>query len=258
MPAAGSVTSALRQAACLTVLPVGVGALSFCALSSALLGASHRRVHRVYLWFAHFCLWMGATQLRVYGAAPPGDRAYVLVSNHESNWDAPVLIASLPELVLRFIIKREIARIPLFGHALRASGNVTVDRAQTREDVRRIRTGMASRAPEVSMMFFAEGTRSRDGRMRPFKKGAFATAIQHGLPLLPVGIAGTRRIWPAGFTRIRRGPAVVEVGAVIPVERVGLLDREALRKEVEQSVRKLRSRGYQRLREEGWPVPPDA
>ena len=170
-----------RTAVALLVLPAAIALLSGLVILVALATRSDRKVHRVYLAFARTCLFVGGTKLELSGAdhVKPG-QAYVVVANHESNWDPPSIIAGLPGLILRFIVKREMMRIPIFGHALRVSGNVRVERNRTQADVERIRRHMQERPSEVSMLFFAEGTRSRDGALHPFKKGAFATASSHG------------------------------------------------------------------------------
>ena len=101
-------------------------------------------------------------------------------------------------------------------------------------------------------MFFAEGTRSQDGALHPFKKGAFATAIGFGLPVLPVAIAGTRPIWPKGKLRVRRGTVAIEVGEPIPIEGLTIDDRAGLRDRTHAVVAELRTVARQRLRDWGF------
>jgi 1-acyl-sn-glycerol-3-phosphate acyltransferase len=110
---------------------------------------------------------------------------------------------------------------------------------------------MAERQAGVSLLFYAEGTRSRDGALHPFKKGPFATAIAAGLPILPVATAGTFRIWPPVTVRLRRGRAVVAIGEPIPVAGLGAEDREALRDRCFAVVRDLRRLARERLRQAG-------
>lgn len=253
-----TVDTPLRTLVAWTVLPAGIVFLSCVAMLLAVVTRSNRQVHWAYLTFARMCILVGGTDLQVHGSHHArSNQAYVLVMNHESNWDPPSIIAGLPELIIRFIVKQEIMRIPIFGHALGLTGNVTVERKKAARDVDRIRKGMKERNREVSMLFFAEGTRSRDGHMQPFKKGAFATAISHELPILPVAVAGSRRIWSAESVMLRRGPVVLEIGAPIPVEGLDLADRDALRTQCEEAVRKLRSEAYDRVRAQGFPTPPD-
>jgi 1-acyl-sn-glycerol-3-phosphate acyltransferase len=180
----------------------------------------------------------------------PG-QAYVVVSNHESNWDLPCIAAGLSQLILRYVAKKQVMRIPIFGQALRLTGNVRVVRTETQRDVERIQKGMSQRAEEVSVLFFAEGTRSRDGAMQPFKKGAFATAIGFGLPILPIAIAGARLIWPKGKLRVRRGAVAIEVGESIATDGLALEDRTDLRDRAHAAVAELRAEARRRLRDSG-------
>jgi 1-acyl-sn-glycerol-3-phosphate acyltransferase len=206
-------------------------------------------IDRVYLGCARFCLRVAGTRLEVHGLEHArAGRAYVVVPNHESDWDPVVLIAALGHLPLRAVVKGQAARIPIFGHALLLTGNVRVQRTDTAGDVARIRERMAARPPDVSMIFYAEGTRSRNGAFHAFKKGAFVTAIAYGLPVLPVATAGTRRLWPPLTLRMRSGPVVVEIGRPIPVDGLTLDDRDRLRDQARAAVRGLRARARERLR----------
>ena len=242
----------LRTAAAVVVLPLAVAGIGSAAIALALVGVANTRIHRLYVLFGRLCMRVGSTKLLVRGEEHIRPKtAYVVVSNHESNWDSPCLVAAVPQLVIRFVAKQEIMRIPVFGHALRATGNIRVLRKQTRGDVARIQAVMEQRDPDVSILFFAEGTRSRDGAFHPFKMGAFATALGHGLPLLPIGIAGTRPIWPKGMLRVRRGTAAIEVGEPIPVDGLGLDGRAALRDRTRAAVAELRASARGRLREAG-------
>jgi 1-acyl-sn-glycerol-3-phosphate acyltransferase len=244
--------TSLRTAVALVVLPLALILYSALAIAMALLGASAARVHWCYVGFSRVCVRIGVTSLQVHGAhlAVPG-RGYVVVSNHESAGDPPCIVAALPRVLIRFVVKRALMRIPIFGSALRHTGNVTVVRTQTSGDVQRIREGMAHRAPEVSMLFFAEGTRSRNHEMHAFKMGAFATAIAQHLPVLPVAVAGTFEIWPKGTLRLHHAPVAVEVGEPIPTEGLTLDDRESLREASHEAVAKLRERARERLWSDG-------
>lgn len=241
-----------RTAVALLVLPLAVVLYSSAVVAFALAGASTATQHRLFVSFARLCLRVVGTQLQVHGIEHVVEgQPYVVVANHASDWDPPCILAALPRVFIRFVAKQEIMRIPVFGHALRLSGNVRVVRTQTAADVERIRSAMGRRAPDVSMLFFAEGTRSHDGSLQPFKMGAFATALAFGLPILPVAHAGTYAIWPQGRLRLRRGVAAVEVGEPIATEGLAFEDRADLRDRTRASVAALRARARGRLREQG-------
>jgi len=234
------------------IIPATTVALSLCALFHVLRGAPRSKVDRVYWSFGKMALRVLGTRLEVHGLENihPG-QGYVVVPNHESNWDPPSLLAALTGTPLRFIVKREISDVPIFGWAIVRTGSVRVERTGNQSDVDRVRERMGERPRDISMLFYAEGTRSRDGALHPFKKGAFATAIAHRLPILPIGHAGCRRIWTPGRFRLRSGPVVVEVGRPIPVEHLDYDDREQLREETFEAVRELRTRARERVRELG-------
>jgi 1-acyl-sn-glycerol-3-phosphate acyltransferase len=111
---------------------------------------------------------------------------------------------------------------------------------------------MAERALDVSVLFYAEGTRSRDGALHPFKMGAFVTAINSGLPVLPIGHAGSYRIWTPLSLWVRKLPMVVEIGAPIPVDALTSDNRDRLREETHKAVASLRMAARKRLREMGY------
>jgi len=241
-----------RTAVALVAIPAAIAFYGTGAMALAIAGATARSVHRMYLGLARFCLRVGSTQLEVHGAEHlDTGRSYVVVANHASNLDPMCILAGLPDLCIRFVVKRQLIRIPIFGTALRLTGSVVVNRSRTGEDVQRIRERMGQRAPEVSVLFFAEGTRSRDGALHPFKMGAFATALTSGLPLLPVGLAGTFHVLPPGVPRVRRGAVVLEVGEPIPTADLDWEERGALRDRAHRAVVELRTRARQRLRDRG-------
>jgi 1-acyl-sn-glycerol-3-phosphate acyltransferase len=244
--------TAVRTVVGCVVLPVGVLLGSTLALVLALLGTPAKRVHWIYVACSRLCLWVGGTWLEVQdGHHMDVSRAYVVVPNHESNWDSPCVTAGLSQLTLRFVAKREVTRIPVFGQALRLTGNVAVVRTDTKRDVREIWKVIGRWLPGVSVVFFAEGTRSSDGALHPFKMGAFATALGTGLPILPIGIAGTYAIWPKGAFRLRRGPVVIKVGRPILTDGLSRDDLAALRDRTFESVSRLRAEARWSLRANG-------
>jgi len=246
------IDTALRTAIALIVLPTLLFLYSLAAIVLVFGGATPITIHRLYVSISRMFLRVGGTTLLVdgLGRIEPG-QAYVVVPNHESGWDPMCLLAGLPQLVMRFVAKRQFMDVPVLGQALRMTGNVRVVRTQTGGDVDRIRSVMDSRDPAVSILFFAEGTRERDGALHPFKMGAFATALGYGLPILPVGMSGTRNIWSRGIVRLRRGTVAIEVGEPIGIEGLGNADRQQLCDRTFAAVSRLRTRVRQRLREAG-------
>jgi len=140
----------------------------------------------------------------------PG-HSYIIISNHQSHFDILALVIRLG-IQFRWIIKEELRAVPLFGFALYKSKNIFIDRTDRDKAMQSIHDGVQRLPSGVSVLFFAEGTRSPDGAIHPFKKGGFATAVESGLPILPVTVNGSRRVLPKGALAFTRGPIEVVVG----------------------------------------------
>lgn len=135
-------------------------------------------------------------------------RSYVFASNHQSIYDIPILFASLP-FQLRIIAKESLGRIPFMGWHLRRTGHVLVDRARPGAGVVRKMARLA-RAGH-SLIVFPEGTRSTDGTVGRFKGGPFVIALQAGLPIVPISVAGSRHVMFRGDLMVRPGHVTVVV-----------------------------------------------
>jgi 1-acyl-sn-glycerol-3-phosphate acyltransferase len=244
--------TAVRTVVGVAILIPALLLASACVLVLALLRAPRRIIDRFYTGFADLGVLVGGTRIETHGLEHVGPGAsYVVIANHESDWDPVVLFSALRMLSMRAVIKDEMMRVPVLGRALTLSGNVRVRRSGAADDVERLRAIMRQRPPDVSILFYAEGTRSRDGSLRAFKKGPFVTAIASGLPILPVATAGTYRIWPPLTVQLRRGPVVLCVGAPIEVDGLTPGDRDALRDRCFAVVRDLRDQARRRLRDRG-------
>ena len=159
------------------------------------------------------------------------NRSYVVVANHQSQYDIPV-IYGFCGLDLRWVIKAELGRVPFIAQGCRAIGHIFIDRSDP-EQARTAINEAVSRLPKgTGILFFAEGTRSRSGELLPFKKGAFRVAIDHQLPILPISVSGTRDIMPSDSLRIR--PGRVRMVLHPPIDTTGLDpgDLDRLRKRV--------------------------
>jgi len=167
-------------------------------------------------YFAHTCArawsWLilktTGVRVRVEGLEriTPGT-TYVFVSNHQSIYDTPVIFSSLP-YQLRIIAKESLAQFPVLGWHLRRGGHLFVDRRKP--DHAGILTSWRGLVKQgLSLMIYAEGTRSPDGHIARFKGGSFLLAIEAGLPIVPVAVIGTRQVMPKG--RLRTEPADVRL-----------------------------------------------
>ena len=209
------------------------------SLTALLLGAIDRTGDLVLalarLW-SRVILGAPGVKLEVKMHAPlePG-RPYVFMPNHASMVDIWVVFVAIPA-PFRFIAKKQLAQIPLFGWAMAAGRFIFIDRqnaASARrsmaEAARRIRGGQ-------SVVISPEGTRTRDGRLLPFKKGGFHLAIDSGADVVPVAIRGSRDVMPRGAALIRAGTVSLEVGEPIPTAGLKTADRDALIEKVRARV----------------------
>lgn len=242
----------LRTTLAFAILAPLLISVSAACIVMRMFGAKNRQVDWAYQVFSEVFLFLEGGPVFTNGTERIGRHSFIVVSNHESNLDPFLIMGALDGLSVRFVIKRELIRIPVFGIALRLSGNVVVSRQGGRDDVRSVQSGVAGLEDGISLLFFAEGTRSRDGALRPFKKGAFSTAIAAGLPILPIGIAGTHQAVPPGKACVRGGALAIEVGEPIAVEGRSLDDRNAVLEEAFASVSALRSAARDRLRKQGY------
>ena len=136
-------------------------------------------------------------------------RTYVFVANHQSHYDTPVVFSALP-FQLRIIAKESLARFPVLGWHLKRGGHLFVDRSNP-DRARILSTWRALVAHGLSLIIYAEGTRSHDGRVARFKAGSFLLAMQAGLPVVPLAIIGTRSVMPKGRLRTEPGHVTLVV-----------------------------------------------
>lgn len=214
----------------LLVAPTAIG------LGTAL-GPTHPAVSRCYREFARVALLGFGARVRTSGDLHlPADERFVFVANHQSHLDALAILHSLPRHPVRFVAKHELGSIPLFGAALRATGNVFVSRSDTQGDLARLQAAQGELLRRVSVLFFAEGTRGETGELAPFKRGAAAFALGAGLRLVPVGVAGSREIYPRGL-EVRQGGCIgVAVGEPVSTAGRSLEERGALTEELRAAV----------------------
>jgi 1-acyl-sn-glycerol-3-phosphate acyltransferase len=154
-------------------------------------------------------------------------RAAVYVANHQSLFDIPALVLTMPA-DFRIVAKRELLYIPIFGWALWLAGFVFIDRNDRGQAIRKLDRTMRKIARGRSIVVFAEGTRSPDGRLLPFKKGGFVLALRAGVPIVPVSIRGGRAILPKGSLRARPGRIEIVFGSPVPTSDYALPNKDQL------------------------------
>jgi len=167
------------------------------------------------LW-ARLSLFMAGARISMSGTEHIPDGPVIFMSNHQSNFDILTLLAGMPRQIY-WIAKKELFDIPVFGASMRRGGYIPLDRSDGRKALRSMDNAAAIIRSGKSVVIFPEGTRSRDLRMLPFKRGGFMLALKAAVPVVPVTINGSGRINPAGRTRLYPGDISVTLHpAVLP------------------------------------------
>lgn len=141
----------------------------------------------------------------------------VVVVNHASYLDAIAIMAALPR-PFRFVVNHEAARWPLVGLAIRKAGHLVVNRGRLADRHACALAMIETLRSGISVVVFPEGTFDRDGRLLPFRPGAFRVAAEARRPVVPVTLCGTRQVFGPAFGRLRRGPIAVTIGMPLPAE----------------------------------------
>lgn len=186
-------------------------------------------------------LWAANVPVEVEGVENLAtDEPQIVVSNHQSWFDVWALAAGLP-LRYRFVAKKELGEIPIFGKAWKSCGHVSVDRGNREAAIQSLDQAWSEIHEEkLTMVLFPEGTRSPDGKLKEFKKGAFVLAVQGQVPLVPVAIVGSRDIMPKGSMMVRPGTITLRIGEPIPTEGSTIRDRNRLLKESWDAIAALK------------------
>ncbi len=199
-------------------------------------------VHIIARIWAQSILMVSRVHVSVKGLSniEPG-KSYIYMANHQSNFDIPVLLGYLP-VQFRWLAKAELFKIPVFGRAMLGAGYVKIDRFNQESAFESINEVARKMKDGVSVMIFPEGTRSKDGSIRPFKKGGFVMAVDFGVPIVPVVIRGTWPIMAKSSLRINRGE--VEMALAKPIDTIGY-SRET-KEDLMERVRTAICRGFEK------------
>jgi 1-acyl-sn-glycerol-3-phosphate acyltransferase len=164
--------------------------------------------------------------------------SYVLLSNHQSLFDIPVLLSTVPGQV-RMMAKRSLFRIPIFGWGLAFGGFIPIDRGDRSTAKQSFSSALAKIKNGTSILLFPEGTRALTDTLLPFQRGGFLIAMKTGLPIVPVGIRGTRAVQHKGSWVIRPNPIEVRYGAPIDIAQYGMRRKKELIAEVRARIAEL-------------------
>ncbi len=173
-----------------------------------------------YRGWARRLLWVCGIKVEVQGLEKLQDgQSYVFIANHSSYLDIPSIFVAINK-PMRIVYKKELEKIPFFGWFLKKSDFIAVNREDTGFSRKTFIEALKLIRENVSVLFFPEGTRSKDGKLGEFKRGAFLLASKSGKPIVPVAIIGANKLLPRGSAFIRSGKIKVFIGDTIDLTQV--------------------------------------
>jgi 1-acyl-sn-glycerol-3-phosphate acyltransferase len=191
-------------------------------------------------FWAKAILGLAGISVRVEGRERLAPEAtYIFAGNHQSQFDIPILQGFLG-FDFRWLAKKELFQVPVWGAAMRRAGYIPVDRGQGRAAFKSLDEAAGRIAGGTSVVIFPEGTRSPDGQLQPFKAGAMVLAIKAGVPVVPVGISGTFEILPKNRLLARKsGEVTVRIGAPIETGGYSVKQKQDLAERLQREVAAL-------------------
>jgi len=194
-------------------------------------------------WAASICRVSGV-EVRVSGTErlDPG-KSYIFAANHQSQFDIFVLQGFLG-IDFRWLAKKELFSVPVWGPAMRRAGYIPIDRSRGRQAIKSLDEAAKKIAAGTSVIIFPEGTRSKDGKLHTFKAGAMVLAIKSGVPIVPVAIHGTYAILPKGKLLMKPGKVQIRVAPPIDTTHFKAKDKHELAELLQERVAGLLSHEF--------------
>lgn len=171
------------------------------------------------------------------------EQTYIFVGNHASQFDIFCFQAYFPH-DFRWIAKKELFNIPIFGHTMKKVGYIPIDRSHGRNALKSLDDAAKKIAAGSSVLIFPEGTRSPDGRLQEFKTGAIMLAIKAGVPVVPLGFNGSHNILPKGKFLANSGTVSIRIGKPLPTAHYKAKDKQELAAALYDEVAKLLDPGH--------------
>jgi 1-acyl-sn-glycerol-3-phosphate acyltransferase len=223
---------------------VGTLATVGCTLPALLIArfpGSDPVVHRMARLWGRLCIWGTGCPVRVEGLARLDlDRRYVVMANHQSALDIPVLMAVLPAAWRTvFWAKQSLFRVPVLGWAMRMLGHTPIDRVNRQLAGRMLADTLRRVEDGRSVLVFPEETYGPKAGLLPFQRGGFVFALKTRLDVLPVGLLGTRSALPPNAQLVSPTTVTVRFGEPIPTAELGVTDRAALTERTRAAIERL-------------------
>ncbi|MEZ5317292.1 MAG: lysophospholipid acyltransferase family protein [Vicinamibacterales bacterium] len=195
--------------------------LGLASLVGGLLDRRGMWAHRCAQWWGRAIVRTSGVRIERRGSLPPPDRSCIFVANHASIYDIPILFTAIPRQ-LRIMAKAALGWVPFIGWHLKWSGHLLVNRTNPGAGILKKMQRLTRHG--ASLIVFPEGSRTRDGRVQPFKAGVFLLAVENRWPIVPVTLTGSRTVMPKG--RLMVCPADVVVTVHEPISTDGLTRRD--------------------------------
>ncbi len=205
--------------------------LFFCVWCTLLKGTATSEWGQGF--WAKIILWAAGAKVELDLSALPDIQSVVFLCNHQSHMDIPLLCAALAGHKIRFVAKKSLFDIPVFGWAMREFGHISIDRSNRRSGMKSIEIAAQKARDGFSPVIFPEGTRNmRPEALLPFKIGAAVVALKCGRPIVPLVMAGSHRLLPKGLLSIT--PTVIRIKALPPldVSQYTIKERELFRQDM--------------------------
>jgi len=209
----------IRSALLVVIAVIVTAFMSVCAFLFPIISPGENKVHKIANLWARMLLWLTNTRVEVIGRENVlMNRPQIFMANHQSDFDILIVLAHIPGQ-FRWIAKKELFKIPVFGKAMRNAGYIEIDRQNHEKALMSLDEAAQKIREGKSVVTFPEGTRSRDGKIKPFKQGMFHLAIRSGVPIVPISIIGANEIMPKRTLTVRPGRITMIIDR--PVEVTG-------------------------------------
>lgn len=219
----------IRSILALVLGSLGTAVTSVISMIIMLFDRQGKSVQFIMSKWAWFLLKLAGVKIEVNGLEnlTPGE-SYIFISNHASLLDIPTVCLGLP-FQLRFLAKKELFKIPLFGPALLSAGHIKIDRGNLESAVKSLKeAAIVLKKRGYSALVFAEGTRSLNGEVGRFKKGGVILALSMGIPIVPVSISGSASLAAKGVYMVKSGKIKMTIGKPISTEGKDISARHQL------------------------------
>ena len=197
-------------------------------------------VHKVQQFWSRSFFWLMFLPVSVDGTEhiKPG-QSYVFVANHQSMFDVWLVYGWLP-VIFKWLMKAELRKVPFVGTGCKAAGHIFVDRRNAKAAMESLKEVERQLVGGVSTVIFPEGTRSKDGEVGRFKRGAFQIAWDLGLPVIPLSLSGCFEVLPKGKPFVHRHPVHMHIGKAIDLKKYADSNEaiEAVREAVIEGIKR--------------------